>query len=80
MKIYKNGWRWREYYLFNDEQNLPYDYERKGLLVKLLPKAFTQSKNKVFQAVLGIIERPSVFILKMIDVVANFRSINYRNY
>lgn len=77
MEFRIRGTRRNEFAKHNIERNLSYDYEKEGLINKLLPKVIWQTKNTTTQAMLKYIEATMVWLMKYVDRLKNFKNWNY---
>ena len=59
--------------------NQAYDYERYGLLNKVLPKVIYETKNTSTKAVLRFVEYILVWLMKYVDDLKNFKNWNYKD-
>lgn len=75
-----NGYRFKDYNMWESTVQTPYDYERNGLVNKIVSKPIHMSKNPVLKIVLQIYESSIVFVLKYIDVLKNFKNIHWKNW
>ena len=74
-----NGYRYRDYYLWESTKQTPYNYEREGLVKRLVSKPISQSENPILKLVLQIYETSVVFIFKYIDILKNFKNVHWKN-
>lgn len=75
-----NGTRWKYLKQHTRAKHRPYDYEDKGLLVKLLPSQVINTDNTTTKATLAFVEDVLVRMLRYIDVLRYFKDWNYRQY
>ena len=78
MQVNCTGGRYKHYYKFNS-QDIPYDFEHKGLLNKLMSRNIIESKNSILQVVLCVIEESIIFITKYIKSLKNFKNYTVKN-
>ena len=71
----------RRKYIKNYEvsNNQAYDYERYGLLNKVLPKVICETKNTSTRAVLRFVEYILVWLMKYVDDLKNFKNWNHKD-
>ena len=71
----------RRRYIKNYEvsNNQAYDYERYGLLNKVLPKVICETKNTSTRAVLRFVEYILVWLMRYVDDLKNFKNWNYKD-
>lgn len=71
----------RKRYIKNYEvsNNQAYDYERYGLLNKVLPKVICETKNTSTRAVLRFVEYILVWLMRYVDDLKNFKNWNYKD-
>lgn len=79
LKQYNNGYSFKNYYEWEDIKNKPYDYEREGLLNKIVSHNISGTKNPVLKKLLGYYESSIVWLLKYTDILKNFKNINWKN-
>lgn len=79
MKVRSNGTRYSTYYLWDDKKNAPYDYEREGLLKRILSPSITNTNNTVLKIILQYYEKSMVFLMKYTDILKNFKNIHWKN-
>lgn len=79
MKILQNGYRYREYYRWEKTKNNPYNYERNGLLNKLLSPSVYNTNNPITKFILNVYEKSVVFMMKYVDILKNFKNYNWKN-
>ncbi len=78
--VYKsNGARFKNYSLWETTKQTPYDYERDGLVKRILSKPITDTDNPILQTILKYYETSIVFLLKYIDILKNFKNIHWKN-
>ena len=79
MKEYPNGKRY-DYIRYQDELlNQPYDYYNNGLLQHLMSPRMVQTKNPITRFIISVFEKEIVTILKVVDVLANFKNPHFKN-
>lgn len=74
-----NGQRYINYKLWGVTKQTPYDYEREGLVKRIVSKPIALSQNPVLKIVLQIYEFSVVFVLKYIDILKNFKNVHWKN-
>lgn len=79
MKVFENGHRWINNDLWEKKLNQPYDYQKNGLLNKLLSHTIVETKNPVTQIVLQYYEKSLIFLMQYIDILKNFKNYNWKN-
>lgn len=79
MEINNNGNRYKNYYLWENIKNQPYDYEKNGLIKHLLPQKIISTNNSILQFILKYYEANIIFMLKYIDHLKNFKNIHWKN-
>ena len=75
-----NGTRWKYIKKHSRIRHQPYDYENKGLLVKLLPEHVIATDNTTTRAVFKFVEEICVRLLKYVDDLMHFKDWNWRQY
>ena len=79
MEAFKNGERYEAYKEWDALKNTPYDYERKGLLDKIMSKRIAKSENKVLKPFLKYYEQCIVFMLKYVDELKYYKNFLHKN-
>lgn len=78
--IYRpNGTRYKDYKLWESTKQTPYDYERNGLVNKIVSKPIANTDNPVLKIVLRFYESSIVFLLKYIDILKHFKDVHWKN-
>lgn len=73
--IYRpNGFRYKELYHHENAKHIGYNYERYGLLNKILPKYITSTQNEFTRATLEYIEYQLVWLMRYVDKLKNFKA------
>lgn len=75
----RNGYRFRNFYMYERKKHQPYDYRRKGLLNRILSNKVYNSKNKVLQAVLQEYNRVIMMWMDYADILWNFKNARFKN-
>lgn len=79
MEIRPIGSRRRYIKNYEVSNNQAYDYERYGLLNKVLPKVICKTKNTSTRAVLRFVEYILVWLMRYVDDLKNFKNWNYKD-
>lgn len=79
MQYKENGTRYKDYCLWENKKNTPYDYERYGLLQHMMSNKIVNSQNSILQFILSYYEKSIIFILKYIDRLKNFKNYHWKN-
>lgn len=74
------GTRQKTYKQWDNAKHQPYDYEKNGLLKKVLPAVIMNAKNPTTRIVLVGVEMCMVFLLKYVDELKHFKNYNHRLY
>lgn len=74
-----NGERFKSYSLWNITKQTPYDYERNGLVKKIVSKPIANTDNPVLKIVLQFYESSIVYVLKYIDTLKHFKDVHWKN-
>jgi len=74
-----NGYRYRDYYLWESTKQTPYNYEREGLVKRIVSKPIAETENPILKIVLQIYETSINFILRSTDILKNFKNIHWKN-
>ena len=68
------SYRTDRYNLFNYTGSTKYDYEREGILKKVMPKIFFKG-NAVFVTFLQLIDLRFIMLMKYIDKLKHFKHV-----
>lgn len=79
METHTNGQHYYNYCKWEHKKHQPYDYERNGLLNKLLSHKIVESENQALQYLLNYIEKSFVILMKFTERMQNFKNYAYRN-
>jgi hypothetical protein len=79
MKTYPNGHRYKYTKLYDDALNQPYDYSDDGLLQHLMSARVTSTPNQITKFIVGVFEKSVCMLLRLTDVLANFKNPYFRN-
>lgn len=79
MEIRQLGTRYNKYYMWEDKKNTPYDYERNGLLNRILSPKIANTDNTVLKIVLQYYEKSLIFLMRYTDILKNFKNIHWKN-
>ena len=78
-RVEKNGTRYEYTEYYDKALNLPYDYERRGLLQHMMSQRIVNTENPITRFIYNVFEKELVFLLKYTDILANFKNPYYRN-
>lgn len=73
------GTRYKYYDEYEIKKNQPYDYEKHGLLNKIISSKIINTNNSILRVILAYYEKSLVFLLKYIDRLKNFKNYNWVN-
>ena len=76
MDIYS---RFKCYGLWESRKNVPYNYERDGLLNKILSHKIVESTNTPLQIILQYYEKSLIFLMKYTDKLRYFKNPHWNN-
>ncbi len=79
MKVYENGYRYKNYDEFEKKLHQPYDYQKNGLIKHLISHKIVESKNKILQYIIMFIDRSFVYLLKYTDELKYFKNYLWKN-
>lgn len=79
MIVYPNGKRYEYIRFHNELLNQPYDYYNNGLLRHLMSPRITSTNNPITKFIVGVFEKEIVTLLKLVDVLANFKNPHFKN-
>lgn len=79
LRQYSNNYSRRNYGLWDDRKNMPYDYEKEGLLSRIMSHTIVQTRNPLLRKMLGFYEGSLVWVMKYVDVLRNFKNIHWKN-
>lgn len=75
----ENYSRFKHYGLWESKKNELYNYERDGLLSKIISNKIIGTTSKPLQIVLNYYEWSLIFLLKYIDKLKHFKNPHYSN-
>lgn len=75
----KNGEKYESYNELNRLLYQPYDYEKYGILDKIMSHQIVNSTNKSLLIIKLYFEKSIIFLLKYIKILKNFKNIHYYN-
>ena len=73
------GTRYKNYDEYEIKKNQPYNYEKYGLLNKIISSKIINTNNSILRVILAYYEKSLVFLLKYIDRLKNFKNYNWVN-
>lgn len=71
--------RFKYYGLWESRKNVPYNYERDGLLSKILSHKIAKSTNIPLQIILQYYEKSLIFLMKYTDRLRYFKNPHRNN-
>lgn len=77
--VRQNGSKYYNYYLWDNEKYKPYDYEKNGLLNKILSNVIVSTNNSILKNILLYYEKSLILLLKYVDKLKNFKNIHWKN-
>jgi hypothetical protein len=79
MEARVNGTKYRNYYLWDNAKNLPYDYEKRGLLKRIMSNVIVSTQQPILKNVLKYFENSLVYLMKYVDKLKQFKNYHYYN-
>lgn len=79
MKTNPNGSRYRNFYKWENVKNNGYDYEKKGLLKRIMSSSIVNTNNAALRTMLDFYEASLIFVMKYIDILKNFKNPCWKN-
>ena len=73
------GTRYKSFDLYENKLHQPYDYQKYGLVNRILSNKIVNSKNNVLQKILMYYEKSFVFVMKFVDRLKHFKNYNWVN-
>ena len=74
-----NYTRFKNYDLWESKKNAPYNYDKNGVLNKIISNKISSSSNPTLLIILNYIDRSLVFLMKYIDRLKNFKNPHWLN-
>jgi len=74
-----NGNRYKHYQHWENVKNAPYDYERYGLLNKIMSNRIYNTTNEALKVILSYYERSLIFAMKYVDRLKHFKNPYWKN-
>lgn len=79
MIVLDNGHRYKKYVEYGKELNLPYDYEKNGLLNRLMSHKISESKSPILNMMYKYYENSLIFLMKQVDIIKHYKDIAWKN-
>lgn len=74
-----NGNRYKHYQHWENVKNTPYDYERYGLLNKIMSNRIYNTTNEALKVILSYYEKSLIFVMKYVDRLKHFKNPYWKN-
>ena len=74
-----NGYKYRNYDLWETTKQTPYNYQRDGLVKRIVSKPIANTDNPILKIVLQFYESTVVFLLKYVDILKHFKDVHWKN-
>ena len=79
MIINTSGTRYKRFKNLEKTGEQAYDYEKNGLLNKLMSHTIIESNNEILKNILSFFEKSMIFLMKYTKELQNFKNIPYKN-
>lgn len=79
MIVYKNGKKYDSMKMHNVTLHTAYDYERHGLINRLISSSIYNTDNNITRMMIDVVEKNFIFVMKYIDILMNFTNIYNKN-
>jgi hypothetical protein len=79
MQYNETGSKYKNYYLWEQKKNSPYDYENHGLLKYIMSNKIVSSNNPILKFILIYYEKSLIFVMKYIDRLKHFKNYHWKN-
>lgn len=79
MEIRGNGSRFNDYEIWENKKNLPYNYQKNGLLKYLMSPSIVNTNNSMLKIVIQFVESSLIYVMKYVDILKNFKNIYWTN-
>lgn len=79
MEIRNNGKRFEKYNKWEYQRNRPYNYQRDGLLNKIMSPAIVNTTNPMLKVIIEFVESSLIYLMKYVDILKNFKNIYWTN-
>lgn len=73
------NYRYYNYYKWNKAKHEPYDYEKQGLLNKIMSRRILNTNNESLKIILNYLEYSLVFLMKYTDNLKYFKDVHWKN-
>jgi len=73
------GDRYKNYNLWESTKQTPYDYQKNGLVKKIVSKPIANADNPVLKIILQFYESTIVFLLNSVDILKHFKDVHWKN-
>ena len=74
-----NGTRYKNFYRWEYVKNEGYNYEREGLLKRIMSAKIINTKNSPLKTILDYYEASLVFLMRYVDILKNFKNPCWKN-
>ena len=74
-----NGYRYKNYYKWESIKNEGYNYERDGLLKRIMSSRIVNTSNSTLKIILNYYETSLVFLMRYVDILKNFKNPCWKN-
>ena len=79
MEIRNNGKRFINYSRWEYKLNSPYNYQRDGLMNKIMSPAIVNTTNPMLKVIIEFAESSLIYLMKYVDILKNFKNIYWTN-
>lgn len=79
MEYNLNGNRYKNFHNWETQKYMEYDYEKYGLLKKIMSNTIVNTKNKPLKIILNYYEQSLIFIMRYVDRLKNFKNPCWKN-
>ena len=79
MEVRPNGTRFANYDKWEYTTVKPYNYQRDGLLNKIMSPAIVNTSNSMLKVIIEFVESSLVFVMKYVDILKHFKNIYLNN-
>lgn len=79
MEYNLNGNRYKNFYKWEDIKQMEYDYEKQGLLKRIMSNRIVNTHNVPLKMILEYYEKSFIFIMKYIDRLKHFKDPCWKN-
>lgn len=79
MKVYPNGYRFRNYDEYEHKLHQPYNYEKHGIIQHIISSKIANSENRILRTMLNFIDQSLISLSRYTDELKYFKNYLWKN-